>query len=343
MSFSYIHFETDINCKVYKFGAYLCDVYVGKDCCEPFRKGSYKLRFESIENPLDFYEIIYNIDEIDIETFYTISITPIREKRLLEEQKLRKAAWEEEERLRLLKIKREKDNLDKLRNQFVDLGLSVKWATCNLGAKDPHESGNFYAWGETKNRTTAPRDSYSHYRYIPLPSKDDSPYLHPFSANRYGNDGLTQLKSYDDAATNMLGAGYRIPTSSEFKELYFLCTWTRKTMYGVEGYVIRSKVKGYTDQSIFLPIVGYFTDKGFQTESSSYWTSNLGEPIGGKVRFGLNNGSSIVNYMWAESFTLKSSGKFMEDFSEKGMLAMRNYISTNYRICLLPIRPVCDK
>ena len=30
----------------------------------------------------------------------------------------------------------------------MDLGLSVKWATCNLGATKPEEFGDYYAWAE---------------------------------------------------------------------------------------------------------------------------------------------------------------------------------------------------
>lgn len=38
----------------------------------------------------------------------------------------------------------------------VDLGLSVKWASQNLGADDPFDRGDFFAWGET-----APKKHYS--------------------------------------------------------------------------------------------------------------------------------------------------------------------------------------
>jgi hypothetical protein len=33
---------------------------------------------------------------------------------------------------------------------FVDLGLSVMWASCNLGASSPEETGLFYSWGEVE-------------------------------------------------------------------------------------------------------------------------------------------------------------------------------------------------
>ncbi len=35
-------------------------------------------------------------------------------------------------------------------HEWVDLGLSVKWATCNISASTPCERGDLFAWGELK-------------------------------------------------------------------------------------------------------------------------------------------------------------------------------------------------
>ena len=37
--------------------------------------------------------------------------------------------------------------------EFVDLGLSVKWASCNVGAEKPEDFGLYFAWGETEGYT----------------------------------------------------------------------------------------------------------------------------------------------------------------------------------------------
>ncbi|WP_290091377.1 PEGA domain-containing protein, partial [uncultured Muribaculum sp.] len=37
-------------------------------------------------------------------------------------------------------------------HEYVDLGLSVKWAACNVGASSPEDYGNYYAWGETATK-----------------------------------------------------------------------------------------------------------------------------------------------------------------------------------------------
>ena len=35
----------------------------------------------------------------------------------------------------------------------VDLGLSVKWAICNVGAYRPEECGSYFAWGEITEKS----------------------------------------------------------------------------------------------------------------------------------------------------------------------------------------------
>ena len=46
-------------------------------------------------------------------------------------------------------------------HEYVNLGLSVKWATCNVGASRPEQCGTYYAWGET-----APKYDYSCDNYF---------------------------------------------------------------------------------------------------------------------------------------------------------------------------------
>ena len=46
--------------------------------------------------------------------------------------------------------------------EFVDLGLSVKWATMNIGAGKIVDPGSYFAWGETKNKEDYTWDAYQH-------------------------------------------------------------------------------------------------------------------------------------------------------------------------------------
>ena len=47
-------------------------------------------------------------------------------------------------------------------HEFVDLGLSVKWATCNVGADRPEDAGDLYSWGETETKTNY---SFATYKF----------------------------------------------------------------------------------------------------------------------------------------------------------------------------------
>ena len=135
----------------------------------------------------------------------------------------------------------------------VDLGLSVKWATCNVGANKPEEYGDYYAWGETD-----PKDFYfcDTYKYC------DGTYnsLTKYTDSAYGKDGFSDNKSVldpeDDVAHVKWGGNWRIPTKDELEELRTKCTWTSTTLNGVKGYSVTSNVDGYTDRSIFLPATG---------------------------------------------------------------------------------------
>jgi len=135
----------------------------------------------------------------------------------------------------------------------VDLGLSVKWATCNVGADKPEEYGDYYAWGETE-----PKDFYfwDTYKYC------DGTYnsLTKYTDGAYGKDGFSDNKSVldpeDDVAHVKWGGNWRIPTKEELEELRTKCTWTSTTLNGVKGYSVTSNVDGYTDRSIFLPATG---------------------------------------------------------------------------------------
>ena len=130
--------------------------------------------------------------------------------------------------------------------EAVDLGLSVKWANMNVGAKKASGFGTYFAWGETKSK-----DYYSWNTYAW--SKGDSQFLTKYS----NTDRRSQLAPVDDAAHVNLGGGWRMPTVDEFEELINNCTWEWTTLDGVNGYNVTSKKTG---NSIFLPITGCLLD-----------------------------------------------------------------------------------
>ena len=154
-------------------------------------------------------------------------------------------------------------------HEYVDLGLSVKWATCNVGATKPEEYGDYFAWGETQ-----PKSNYdwSTYKYCNGSYKTLTKYN---NSSSYGTvDNKTTLDLSDDAARANWGGSWRMPTRAEQDELRNNCTWTWTTQNGVNGYKVTSKSNG---NSIFLPAAGYRNDSSLNYAGSyGYcWSSSL--------------------------------------------------------------------
>ena len=144
--------------------------------------------------------------------------------------------------------------------EYVDLGLSVKWATCNVGATSPEEYGDYFAWGET---TTKANYSSSN---SPTYGLSNSKLLSQGYIDSEGN-----LTAQYDAARANWGGTWRMPTRSELNELNTQCTWTWTTQNSVNGY----KVTGPSGASIFLPAAGYRNGSSLSRAGYSgyYWSS----------------------------------------------------------------------
>lgn len=169
-------------------------------------------------------------------------------------------------------------------HDYVDLGLSVKWATCNVGADKPEEYGNLYAWGET---VTKYENGYSWDNYIYCNGSNSK--LTKYCKDRkYGDNGFTDNKTTldpeDDAANINWGDNWRIPTADEWQELLDSCIMSPRTLNGVWGAFFTSTVPGYEDHSIFLPFAGgsFLSNPG--GTQGNYWSSTLGSfyPLGVK-------------------------------------------------------------
>ena len=133
-------------------------------------------------------------------------------------------------------------------HDYVDLGLSVKWATCNVGANSPHEYGDYFAWSEVETK-----NYYSKNNYIETDT------------------------IYDDVASREWGKTWRTPTYSECMELVNKCRWEWTTENGVNGY----KVTGLIGTSIFLPAPGDYDGeiKYHEGNDGYYWSSTPHETI----------------------------------------------------------------
>ena len=152
---------------------------------------------------------------------------------------------------------------------YVDLGLSVKWATMNVGASKPEDYGDYYAWGETEPKTTY---EWSTYKWCNGSHDTQTKYC---TDSSYGTvDNKTVLDKEDDAAAVNWGGNWQMPTEAEFYELREQCTWTWTTQNGVDGYNVTSKKNG---NSIFLPAAGYRYGSSLYYAGSGgyYWSSSL--------------------------------------------------------------------
>ena len=190
--------------------------------------------------------------------------------------------------------------------EYVDLGLSVNWATHNVGAsRFVEDYGNLYAWGETE-----PKSEYSWATY-----KFSNSYGYLTKYNNNSNNGYngftdnkTRLDLEDDVAHVEWGGKWRLPSSAEFEELKRNCTWVWTNQNGVNGYKVTSKISGYTDRSIFLPAagVGYVPTPGLTDNTNTdlagsslgYWSSSLhaNNPIGAEDFYYHTDGRSVDEY-----------------------------------------------
>lgn len=131
---------------------------------------------------------------------------------------------------------------------FVDLGLDVKWACCNLGAKSIYSAGNYYAWGELSSKKKYD-DSYSGNRSI---------------------QNIAGHKEYD-AATVALGENWKIPNKQQWQQLMSKCIWTYVCDKEKKGFWVKSKT---TSNEIFIPLSGYKqNDQHLEQENCYCWTS----------------------------------------------------------------------
>ncbi|MBR2618408.1 MAG: hypothetical protein IKC81_03780 [Paludibacteraceae bacterium] len=154
-------------------------------------------------------------------------------------------------------------------HEYVDLGLSVKWATCNVGANKAEECGSFFAWGEV---LTKEGDAWKDYKWWVDNFTNMTKYC--VDADLGKVDNKTVLELVDDAARYNWGGSWRMPTKAEQDELREQCTWAWTQKNGVQGYLVTSKKNG---KSIFLPAAGFVNQAGVQPAGryGAYWSSCL--------------------------------------------------------------------
>jgi len=179
--------------------------------------------------------------------------------------------------------------------EAVDLGLSVKWATFNVGALEVDDYGGLYGWADTTG-------SHRTLDGITMEFHDlEGYYIVNWKSVHYG--GLSPLKNISgkdcDVSTYKWGSDWRIPTKAEMDELLTECKWEQSTVGTTKGY----RVTGPNGNSIFMPLAGERTDGtnvSLRGERFNYWTANLAT-----ASEQINDGgcqSTILCTAWAMQF-----------------------------------------
>ena len=205
---------------------------------------------------------------------------------------------------------------------FVDLGLSVKWATCNVGAMKPEDCGDYFAWSETTSKSAYTwynlkglfideiqselRKQVECFINAGVQMTDNANWLLWFSKYKY----QCWLDPEDDAARMNWRGEWRIPMAHEYYELIDKCNWERSIINGVEGCRVTSKLNGH---SIFLPTFGYRDGSSLLEVGSlgCYWSSSL----------------YTNNHLYANFLRFTSGNDYSLDH--------------RYLRCGLSVRPVC--
>jgi hypothetical protein len=187
-------------------------------------------------------------------------------------------------------------------HEWVDLGLSVKWASCNIGATNPEDYGMYFAWGETNSKQYYSTGNYSY------------------------DENVTILNALNDAASMKLGGAWRMPTVIEQDELREKCTWTWTTHNGVKGYRVTSKENG---NSIFLPAAGYYSSKyHFDTATMQGYTEVIKNGVGSSGAYWSSSISS-ENTNLAYELSFGSSNKSKKQLNREYGLPVRGVLPYN--------------
>lgn len=151
-------------------------------------------------------------------------------------------------------------------HKFVDLGLpsGLLWAETNVGASSASEDGDYFAWGETEPKAEYTWDNYKW-------SRGETDYRIDLIKYNF-SDGKITLHARDDAATVNWGAPCRMPSSSDFEELFNQCDWSwQSNGDGTSGILFI----GPNGNTIFLPASGRWGTDSDHGVYGYYWSRSL--------------------------------------------------------------------
>lgn len=195
--------------------------------------------------------------------------------------------------------------------EAVDLGLSVRWASLNLGAKRPEEPGYYYAWGETESKSIFKLENYKFIKKLRCFSEDEDRLANPVACDYSDYNGEEYLHLVDDAAFSERGTYWRLPNSEEWRELCDECNWDIVHANGMECW----KITGKNGRSIIIPRVNIKNDA----------------PILKRLNFGKNQ--LFCTWLSDSVNSFQASSGMGDGYQQSDMCFL-------YKTVGLPIRPV---
>ena len=194
--------------------------------------------------------------------------------------------------------------------EYVDLGLPSKtmWATCNVGAIKPEDSGLLFQWGRTDGYMYGDKNNQfkTHNQNKQDTGNDFIPKT--TSGKLYKKNEILDLE--DDAAHVNMGGKWRIPTEEQLEELYNNTTHKVETINGVKGMMLTSNINGC---QLFIPFAGYWNN---HNDSFNY------------IRYVAN--------IWSSQVYKDNKGIYVLYCSSSGLA----YIGLNYRSAAFLVRGV---
>ena len=183
--------------------------------------------------------------------------------------------------------------------EYVDLGLpsGLKWAKCNVGATSETDYGDYFMWGSTEPNT-ADECNWATYKHCNGTYNTLTKYNNLTSFGTV--DNITTLETVDDAATQIMGGDWRLPTKDEIQELIDNTDseWVEDfNGTGVNGRKFTSKTN--TSKYIFIPAAGVCGDGSvYNVGYYGYvWSSSLGTSYSANAWYlYFNSGSCYMSY-----------------------------------------------
>lgn len=198
----------------------------------------------------------------------------------------------------------------------VDLELpsGTIWSTYNIGANNPEDVGDFFAWGETEPKESFSKNNYKWFDIYEIDKKVSYRYTNKYfwgDSLRGLNDSLTVLLPKDDAASVNWGSIWRMPTMEEWGELESCCDWEWTSINGKEGY----KVSGQNGKWIFFPVTGCYQSTGMINKNEGcYWTSSIEDDF--ELAYIGNFWKDAIILNWSSSF-YRSNGAVIRPVRSK--------------------------